>query len=171
MVKETNKNGLSFYFEYDALDHTARCIHTWGDNGIYNHKLVYDAENGLTVVEDSLGHKTKYFHDGVLPYRVEDPLGGVIQTEYNDYAQAVKEIDELGRETSMEYDDRGNTIKITEADGSVTELEFNDQDKLCKAIDPMGGEWQWEFSKCGLLTSKRDSLKRQTSLHILIIID
>ncbi|RMG22363.1 MAG: hypothetical protein D6730_16610, partial [Bacteroidetes bacterium] len=34
LVKETNRNGLSFYFEYEGHDHKAKCLHTWGDGGI-----------------------------------------------------------------------------------------------------------------------------------------
>jgi hypothetical protein len=30
-----NRNGLSFYFEYDGNDDQARCVRTWGDDGIY----------------------------------------------------------------------------------------------------------------------------------------
>ena len=35
LIKETFRSGLSFYFEYDGLDHNARCLRTWGDEGIY----------------------------------------------------------------------------------------------------------------------------------------
>ena len=30
LVQEIDRNNLSFYFEYDGKDETARCIHTWG---------------------------------------------------------------------------------------------------------------------------------------------
>jgi len=46
MVKETWADGLNFYFTYEGTDHNARCIHTWGDDGIYNHKLYYDDKKG-----------------------------------------------------------------------------------------------------------------------------
>ena len=53
LIQETNRNGLSFFFEYDRNDHAARCTRTWGDGGIYNHELMYDLENNVTVVENS----------------------------------------------------------------------------------------------------------------------
>jgi YD repeat-containing protein len=66
LVRETNRNGLSFYFEFDGTDETARCVRTWGDGGIYDHKLTY-AVPGVTVVENSLGHRTTYHHrDGLV---------------------------------------------------------------------------------------------------------
>jgi len=55
LVQETDRNGLSFYFAYDGIDPDARCVRTWGDGGIFDHVLTYDAEKHLTVKEDSYG--------------------------------------------------------------------------------------------------------------------
>ena len=54
MVKETNRNGLSFYFEYDWDDPEADCIRTWGDGGIYERCITYD----------KIRHMTKIWNDG-----------------------------------------------------------------------------------------------------------
>ena len=43
LAREVNRNGLAFYFEYDGKDESARCVHTWGDGGIYDHKLTLRA--------------------------------------------------------------------------------------------------------------------------------
>src|SRR5690606_32326371 len=67
LVQETDRNGLSFYLEYDRRDAHARCTRTWGDGGIYDHKLTYDDERGVTQVVNSLGHATLYTHrDGLV---------------------------------------------------------------------------------------------------------
>ena len=58
LVKETNKNGLSFYFQYDGVDSTAKCVRTWGDGGIYDHVITYDPAAQRTLVENSLGFVT-----------------------------------------------------------------------------------------------------------------
>ena len=47
MVKETNKNGLSFYFEFDWYDPDGMCVRTWGDGGIYDRKITYDEAQAL----------------------------------------------------------------------------------------------------------------------------
>ncbi|RYY18631.1 MAG: hypothetical protein EOO36_07710 [Cytophagaceae bacterium] len=39
---------------------SARCTRTWGDEGIYDHKLVYDLDARRTVVTNSLGYATTY---------------------------------------------------------------------------------------------------------------
>lgn len=42
LVQHKNRNGLAFNFEYDGAGPAARCIRTWGDDGIYAHKLTYE---------------------------------------------------------------------------------------------------------------------------------
>src|SRR5262249_51791480 len=39
LVRETNKNGLSFHFEYDWENPEGWCVRTWGDGGIYDRRL------------------------------------------------------------------------------------------------------------------------------------
>ncbi|MEY3172831.1 MAG: hypothetical protein RLZZ436_744, partial [Planctomycetota bacterium] len=55
LLRETNRNGLTFHFEYDADSPDARCLHTWGDGGIYERWLHYDTELRRTIVTNSLG--------------------------------------------------------------------------------------------------------------------
>ena len=65
LVKETDRLGLSFYFEYDVMTSEGKCLRTWGDNGIYDHKISY--QDGLTLVENSLGNTTQFYHkDGLV---------------------------------------------------------------------------------------------------------
>mgnify|MGYP000237745415 FL=1 len=44
IVKETWRNGLAWYFEYDGTGVGSRCVHTWGDGGIYDHRLTFRKE-------------------------------------------------------------------------------------------------------------------------------
>jgi hypothetical protein len=62
LVQETFKNGLSFYFEYAGQGLEARCTRTWGDEGLYNRKLVYDLDTRRTLVADSLHKKCVIEH-------------------------------------------------------------------------------------------------------------
>jgi len=162
LYQETNYNGLNFYFKYDGADHHARCIHTWGDGGIYDHQLVYDDEQSTTIVQNSLGHKTIYYHDGALPHKVVDPLGAEVLTKYNEFGQIVCETDELGNKTCFDYDDRGNTIKIINPDGATVSLEFDGNDNPVKATDTLGGEWYWLYDEYGRVISNMDPLDRRT---------
>jgi len=96
-VQETFKNGLGFYFEYAGQGPGAHCVHTWGDEGIYNHQLIYDVEARRTVVTNSLGYATTYLgNENGLVVEVHDARGGVTRTQYNEYNELLFETDPLG---------------------------------------------------------------------------
>lgn len=160
MIQETDRNGLSFYFEYDGADHNALCTRTWGDNGIYEHKLKYDLENNITIVENSLGHKTTYYHDGSLPHNIVDPQGYRTKIEYNEHHDMLKEVDELGAETFYEYDKWGNNTKIVQPNGAAIVIEYDPKGSPIKGTDVLGGEWVWEYDNQNRLTKKFDPTGR-----------
>src|SRR5690606_28163158 len=128
LVKETLRNNVNFYFKYDRYDQDGRCVKTWGDGGIYGRHIHYDIANNITYVKDSLGHVTTYYHDGVLPYKVVDPLQNTTQTAYNEYAQVLCETNELGYKTHYEYNERGNNTKITRADGASIQFVYDERE-------------------------------------------
>ncbi|CAA9228861.1 MAG: Rhs family protein [uncultured Cytophagales bacterium] len=161
LTRETNRNGLSFYFQYHGDDEKARCFRTWGDGGIYDHKLRY--YDGFTVVENSLGHRTTYSHEGGLVLKTVDPNGGVTLTTYNEYNELLSEKDPLGFGPAYEYDDRGNPVLTIAPDGATTQVSFNDLDLPVRAVDPVGGAWAWQYDEKGNLTERTDPLGRQTA--------
>ena len=70
LAQETDRNGLSFYFEYDGKDEHARCVHTWGDGGIYDHKLeLRRASTASRPSRTRSGQKTQHQHEGGLVVR------------------------------------------------------------------------------------------------------
>jgi YD repeat-containing protein len=164
LVKETDRNGLSFYFAYDVAGPEGRCVRTWGDGGIYDHKLSYVGPD-VTVVEDSLGHKTTYTHDGAVVTRSVDPLGAVRETEYDDSYRVLSETDPLGRKTRYAYDERGNLAKTVGPDGAAIELTNGPHDRLVRAVDPIGGEWSWTREPNGRLLEVKDPEGRTTQYH------
>ncbi len=159
--EETDRTGLTFYFRYDGIDETARCISTWGDGDVYRRELTYAPTS--TIVVDSLGHSTVNYHEGGLVVRAIDALGGERRTEY-DYAQPVEETDPLGRVTRYEYDWRGNLTEITTPDGASVTVEFDEADQPVRSVDQVGGHWAWQYDDAGLLTTRRDPLGRETRL-------
>jgi RHS repeat-associated protein len=163
LAKETNRNGLSFHFQYDGEDEKARCVRTWGDGGIYDHKLTY--EQGYTVVENSLGFKTTYFHSRGVVVRTTDALGAVRQTERNGFNELIRETDPLGHAIEYQRDHRGNIVRVTEPDGSVLEVEYDAQDRVVAAEDVIGGKWAWRYDEDGRLVERSDPLRRRTEFH------
>lgn len=156
LVQETLKNGLNFYFRFDGIDHTARCIETWGDKEIYYRKLEYDRQKNITKVYDSHGYVTSYHHDNALPFKIINPKGFESFIEYNNFAQIVKEIDEVGGVTQYEYDFWGNKVKESLPGGAVTELAFDENQNLTKVIDPVGATWRYHYNS-------QNQLKRETN--------
>jgi RHS repeat-associated protein len=165
LVKETNRVGLSFYFAWDGRDEQARCVHTWGDGGIYDHKLAYDSAAGVTEVENSLGHKTTYTHRDGLVVRTVDALGAVTETEYNDFDEVVVETDELGQRAESKYDVRGNLIEKKGASGAAVALSYGPADELASAKDALGGEWFWTHDTHGRLIERKNPLGHSTKFE------
>ncbi|MDZ4862348.1 MAG: DUF6531 domain-containing protein, partial [Gemmatimonadota bacterium] len=161
LVRELDRNGLSFYFKYDGRDPSARCIRTWGDGGIYDHKLVYDDEGRTTRVTNSLGHTVTYRHDGAgLVIKTVDPRGGVCEVEYGAFNEKLCEIDPLGQKTFYKYDDRGDTIEVLGPDGAKLQVRYDALSNPLEAVDPNGGRWTWRYDAAGRLIERVDPLGR-----------
>lgn len=167
LSEETNRNGVTFKFEYDRWDADGWCLRTWGDGGIYDHRLAYDRTAKVTVVKDSLGHETTYhLNDSGMVSKVVDALGNVSETKLNEYNEPAEEIDELGGVTAYEYDDRGDCVKLTTPDGGAVSTEFSAglAVKMGDAMgDAMGGEWAFEWDAERRLVKQTDPLGRATA--------
>ncbi|HEX3697818.1 MAG TPA: glycohydrolase toxin TNT-related protein [Polyangia bacterium] len=162
LVRETNRNGLSFFFQYEGSGPEARCVKTWGDGDIYTRELLYDRLNHVTISKDSYGHETTYqMNADNAVVSVRDALGGVITYAFDDAYHKVSEVDPVGGETKWEYDERGNCIKVTGPDGAAAVIEFNDRNQAVHAIDPVKGEWHWGYDQRGLLIARVDPLDRR----------
>ncbi len=162
LVRETNRNNLSFYFTYEGTGAEARCAKTWGDGDIYSRTLIYDLTNHVTISKDSYGHDTIYqMNADNAVVSVKDALGGVTKYDFDDSYRKVSEIDPLGGETKWEYDDRGNCTKLTHPDGAALTIDYNEQNQPTCAVDPVKGEWTWGYDPSGLLIRRMDPLGRR----------
>lgn len=166
MIRETLREGLSFYFEYDAWGADARCVHTWGDGGIYDHRLVYDQDRRTTVVTNSCGETTIYRADERgLVRELIDARGGITRYEYDEHLRATAEIDPLEHATRYEYDSRGNCCRIVDPDGAVVTIQHDPRDLPVAAVDAVGGTWSWSYDHARRLIARRDALGRVTRYH------
>ncbi len=151
MVKETWRNGMNWFFRYDGKKIGARCIHTWGDGNIYNHKLTFF--EGLTKVENSLGHVTEYYHKDGLVYKQIDPNGAEHRWLYDKDNQLLSETDPMGNAHLYSYDDFGNKTQLIDPNGAVVETEFHLKGPHphlpMEATDANGGVWKWSYDEQG----------------------
>jgi YD repeat-containing protein len=160
MVKETNRNGLSFHFAYQWYDPDGWCVRTWGDGDIYDRRLTYDEHAHVTVVDDGRGGRTHYYgNPGGLVDRMVDPMG--VETKYEWHPrQYVKtaEVDGLGNRTEWAYDDRGNLIRERDALGHETRWTHDGLDLPTQRTDAAGGAWKYEHDRRGKLVRAVDPL-------------
>ena len=152
LVRETDRAGFSFYFEYDGLGEDAWCTRTWGDGGAYDHKIQYDKKRRVTFVTDSRGFTTTYqANAGGAVTKIVDPLGGVRQLEWNEQLQPVSDTDPSGNRRAFEYDDCGYLSKQREPDGSSFDQHNDEQGRLLRLQHSGGMEWQCRYDDAGRL--------------------
>jgi RHS repeat-associated protein len=166
LVKETDRNGLSFWFEYDGWGPFARCTRTWGDGGLLDHVLTYDVKGRRTIVEDSLGHATVYEYGAYgLVTRVIDARGGATRYEYDERLRRTAVVDALGQVTRTTYDARGNAVMMVGADGAITKIGYDEHDEPTWLRTPRGGEWRWTYDREGRRLTETDPRGACTRYH------
>jgi YD repeat-containing protein len=156
MVHHTDRNGLSFYYEYDKSNSDGwRVVHAWGDGGLYDYTFTYYDEINERHITDSLGHtSTVKLNEAGLPINEIDPLGGMTIFEYDDAGRTTAVVDPGGRRTEYGYDEQGNLLKLTRPDGNCIETEFNILNKAVGITDPNGAVWQQKWDNRGLLVEQ-----------------
>lgn len=156
IVKETWRNGLAWYFEYDGTGVGSRCVHTWGDGGIYDHRLTF--REGVTEVLDSHGELTVYHHRGGLVWKKVDANGGEHQWRYDDSRRLLAQTDPLGNSTLYRYDRWGNCTDSSDpCGGSVSAVypgKGNLRNRPVSVTTPDGGTWEFGYDRSGNLVSR-----------------
>lgn len=141
MTKHTDRNGLSFYYEYDQQTKNGKCIHAYGDNGLYDYHFEYKPQ--VTVFTNSLGHKTSIeFDENNLPLKEVDELGLVEAYEYDDMGRTKAVVGSNGGRTEYIYDPRGNLTTLTRPDGSRMSVLYDHEDNPAQITDPNGNVWK-----------------------------
>ncbi len=151
LTQLTDRNGLSFYYDYDEYSPDGRCVHSWGDGGLYDYRFVYREEDKITEVTDSLGN-TSYikYDDRYMITEDANPLGGVTRYEYDHTGRTAAATDPDGNRTGYEYDKCGNLVKLTRPDGISITAEFR-ENKPVGITGPNGALQRMEWDSRGLL--------------------
>ena len=158
LVKEIWRNGLSWEIRYDKPGTEARVLDITGDGELFHHTLTYAAPD-CTIVENSLGAKTTYYHYKGLVIKRIDPNGAETNFRYSDSVDLEWERDPLGNETGFTHDQWGNVVTRTAPDGGFTQIDYDNRDYPylpTSAIDPAGGRWKWVYDDHGNLTKRID---------------
>lgn len=149
MVAKTDRNGQTFYWEYDA---EKRCTHTWGDDGLLEGWLEYHPELGYNIITDALGNQSVYYYnEDFLCTQIKDALGNSKFYEYTETFELYREIDEEGYLTGYTYDEKGNLTAVIQPDSAQYTYVYDENDRLIIANDPEGGTTIWNYDEEGNL--------------------
>ncbi|MDC0747906.1 DUF6531 domain-containing protein [Polyangium mundeleinium] len=165
LTRETDRTGFSWYFVWDGFGADAWCTRTWGDGGVFDHKIAYDKKQHITFVTDSLGNTTEYRMNAAgLVTKIREPLGGATEFAYDPVTmRRTRKVDAAGRVTAMEYDARGNMTKLVRPDGAELEFTYDSRDLLVQGKDPIGGVWRWRYDEQGQQLATSDPLGQVTT--------
>ena len=139
---ETHREGLRFHFEYEGRGPAARCLRTWGDGGLFDHRLEYG--EGQTKVRDSVGAVRIYHHDGGVVHGTVDPGGGERLATFDAQQNLIEERDPLGRETSYGYDAMGRRTRVRLAEGSILDTRYDRHGGVIERVLPSGASHRLE---------------------------
>jgi RHS repeat-associated protein len=160
LTRHSDTNRLSFYYEYDS---SGRCVHTWGDGGLYDCRLDHRPYERCVVVTDSLGRHTTYTYDNDrLPIVVRDSAGAATTYEYDEVGRVICVSDPLERATRYTYDDAGNVVEIHRPDQNRIQIAYDANHRPVQMCDANGKLWEQRFDQQGRLIEKIDPLKAGT---------
>ncbi len=163
LTRHTDINQLCFCYEYDD---GGRCLHAWGDGGLYECRLEHRPHERLVVVTDALGHHTTYTHDDDgLPIRVQDPAGAATAYAYDAVGRLICVTDPLGRATRYAYDAVGNRVEILYPDESRMRMVYDADHRPVQVCDPNGHTWAQRFDERGRCIEKTDPLGSTLQYH------
>jgi len=159
LTRHTDRNGLSFYYEFDKSGDTWRVVHSWGDGGLYNYCFEYLDELNERRITDSLGNVSLVkLNKNNLPINEIDPLGGVTIFEYDEVGRTTAIVDPDGQRTGYEYDVRGNLIRLSRPDGTAIATEFDPNNRALVITDANGAQWIQHWDERGHLLEKSSPL-------------
>ena len=147
LVELTNQSGMSFHWEYDGKGESARCVHTWGDGGVMEHRIEYG--EGVTRTTNGLGHTTEYFHgEDKLIYKIVDANGGVTRQHYNEFEELDVSVNPEGYSRRTAFNEFGLPVLTTDEDGRQTRYTYDARRNLTSVTTPEGRRTAWEYDKC-----------------------
>lgn len=152
LLQHTDRNGLSFYYEFDRAEPSGRVVHAFGDGGLYDYRFVYDPSGREVQCTDSLGNvSTIRFDENHLPVEETDALGGVTCFEYDECGRTTAVVDPAGLRSEYHYDEHGNLVQLVRPDGSALAMSYDGADQLLTLADADGATWKQEWDERGLL--------------------
>ncbi|MDR2950593.1 MAG: DUF6531 domain-containing protein [Prevotella sp.] len=164
LTKLTNQSGLSFHWEYKGKGNKARCVHTWGDDGVLEYWMEY--KKGLTTTRDNRGYTTEYYHDErSLIYKIIDANGGVTRREYNDEQELEVIVNPEGISRKFIYNDFGKIVQRIDGNGEQTTYKYDENRNITQVTSPGGASLHWEYDHYGRIIKRTTLAGNKLSYH------
>ncbi|WP_196140218.1 RHS repeat-associated core domain-containing protein [Aliikangiella sp. G2MR2-5] len=173
LTQRTLVTGFSYYYEWDGEDHTARCLHNWGDDGIYDYKFEWEPQNKISRATDGRGFTSTYRYNEYGQVIEEIDNEGYSHRFHYQNGRRVESVDPEGNKTQFLYDSECNPIGVRDALGhsevysyfkdNLTgyknkakarwRYEYNDKNQLVNAFNPFGEATKYTYTASGLVSS------------------
>jgi RHS repeat-associated protein len=126
MTCRTDRRGYSFHFEYD--EH-GRCVHSRGDDGLFEVFLDYNPDFKTTFVRRGDGGQWTYFYDAAgTVMQITDSYGGATSFIPDETGRITEEIDPKGNVTKHHYSSTGQHDYRIDPNGNVLPAAGVDSD-------------------------------------------
>ena len=148
LTKRISLGGSVFQWEYAGEGSGAKCVHTWGEDGLLEYWLDYN--DGNTVITNSLGSEKQIFYDDnkCITKRI-DENGQISVYEYNKYNNMVSLTNADGETTKFTYNEFGQITSLTQPDGGISSLEYDKSGRIVKSVTPLAAETIYEYNAEG----------------------
>ena len=152
----TGKTGLSFHYEYDDIvEPGAKCIHTFGNDHLYDYRFEYTEAGDQTRITNSLNHTEVFEYDeNSRPVRVTDHQGNLTAYAYDAKGRPTAITDPSGNRTKYSYDPHGNLLEVVRPDGTRVAIGYDANHNPVKITDPNNNTWKQAWNEKNQLTSR-----------------
>ena len=168
MIKKTDRNRNSFYWEYDKYEEGARAVRSWGDGGVLSLWIDYHDDEMYNAVRTGKDKKASEYHynEQMLCTRRIDPDLTQIRENYDDKYRLTGCVDEEGRLTSYQYNGLSQLTQltqVTQADGSTMVLSYDEDGRLVRKQNPAGDCVEWYYNADDTLQKTIDETGAETA--------
>ncbi len=142
LTRKGDRRGYSYLYAYDGK---GRCVHTWGEDGLYDVHLTYLEDVRCTHATHADGGVWAFFYDenGTIT-RIVDPYGKPRDRIVGPLGRVVTEVDAAGNKYNILHDAAGGVIGRQDPFGYVnTDLaDLRRRNRL--ALFPLSTPLAWE---------------------------
>ena len=153
LIAETDRAGMSYYFEWLGEGSEARCLRTWGEGGLYGRAFRYE-ERKTTWIDSRGGEHVIEIDEHNRVVREHDPLEQVANFEYGEHGLLVHHINFDGHETHYVYDELARLVTLTEPGGLTTRFTYDERDAMIEVEYPDGSKRLREYDERGCLVGE-----------------